>query len=142
MNGLEQTLPPDAVVMHTWVLDSTTELQGLRAALSRALHGEKVSAVKRLGDVPERMVLVATELATNAIRHGLAPTEVRLLRTAGGFLLDVTDQDPDSVPELAAADEQALGGRGLALAQSFALDVGWYCTTSTKHVWATFTNGR
>lgn len=81
------------------------------------------------------MVLVATESATNAIRHGLAPTEVRLLRLKEGFLLDVTDQDPDSVPELAPLDKHALGGRGLALAQSFSLDAGWYCTPSTKHVW-------
>ena len=56
------------------------------------------------------------------------------------FLLDVTDHDPDTAPQPADADTHALGGRGLTLAQSFSLDVGWYCTLSTKHVWATFTN--
>ena len=30
------------------------------------------------------------------------------------------------------------GGRGLLLAQSFSLTVGWYATATTKHVWATF----
>ena len=81
MSGLAQALPPDADVINTWVLDSIAELQGLRAALSHALHGPDAAVAGRLGDVPERMVLVATELATNAIRHGLAPTEVRFLRT-------------------------------------------------------------
>ena len=140
MSGLARALPPDADVINTWVLDSTAELQGLRAGLSHALHGPDAATAGRLGDVPERMVLVATELATNAIRHGLAPTEVRLLRTGEVFLLDVTDHDPDTAPQPADADAHALGGRGLTLAQSFSLDVGWYCTTSTKHVWATFTN--
>lgn len=127
--------------MYTWVLGSTAELKGLRAALGSALHGPDAAGAGVLGDVPERMVLVATELATNAIRHGLAPTEVRLLRAGEVFLLDVTDHDPDTVPEPTEASVRDMGGRGLTLAQSFSLDVGWYCTPLTKHVWATFTNG-
>jgi serine/threonine-protein kinase RsbW len=140
MSRLPQALPPDADVTHTWILDSTAELQGLRAALSSALHGPEAAGMGRLGDVPERMVLVATELATNAIRHGLAPTEVRLMRAGDMFLLDVTDHDPDTAPEPADASAEDMGGRGLALAQSFSVDVGWYCTPLTKHVWATFAN--
>jgi serine/threonine-protein kinase RsbW len=138
MSRLPQTLPPDADVFYTWILDSTAELQGLRAALGNVLHGPGAAGVGRLGDVPERMVLVATELATNAIRQGSAPTEVQLLRAGDMFLLDVSDHDPDTVPEPADAGVQDMGGRGLALAQSFSVDVGWYCTPPTKHVWATF----
>ncbi|GAA0571713.1 hypothetical protein GCM10010172_65240 [Paractinoplanes ferrugineus] len=138
MSHLPQALPPDADVLNTWVLDSTVELTGLRAALGTALRGSDTGDDDRLGDVPERMLLVATELATNAICHGLAPTEVRLLRAGEMFVLDVTDHDPDTVPAPTAASPQDMGGRGLALAQSFALDVGWYSTPSTKHVWATF----
>ena len=139
MSRLAQALPPDADVLHTWVLDSTVELRGLRAALGDALHGPDAGDGP-LGDVPERMVLVATELATNAICHGLAPTEVRLLRAGEMFLLDVSDHDPGTIPEPADASASDMGGRGLALAQSFSLDVGWYCTPPTKHVWASFAN--
>ena len=139
MSQLAQTLPPNADVLHTWVLDSTAELKKLRAAINGVLHGPDAATDSPLGDVPERMVLVATELATNAIRHGLTPTEVRLLRTGDTFVLDVADHDPDSIPEPAEASVNDMGGRGLIIARSFSLDVGWYSTPVTKHVWATFT---
>ncbi len=68
-----------------------------------------------------------TELATNVIRHGRAPAEVRLLRTGEVLLLDmtnhdldVTNHDPYTASQPADANAHALSGRGLALAQSFA----------------------
>ena len=67
--------------MHVWVLNSHTELRRLRQALQRALADYTSIATERLADIPDRMVLVATELATNAIKYGRPPTEVRLLRT-------------------------------------------------------------
>ncbi|WP_067501236.1 ATP-binding protein [Actinoplanes sp. TFC3] len=139
MSTLQQAPPPDAEVVCSWVLASTVELKGLRRSLNLALRNADTAAGDHLGDVPERMVLVATELATNAIRHGLAPTEIRLLRTGELYVLDVADHDVDTIPEPSEAQPQDSGGRGLALARSFALDVGWYCTTTTKHVWASFT---
>jgi serine/threonine-protein kinase RsbW len=142
MNRLPQTLPPDAEVLRTWVLDSTAELKGLRNALSQELSSPVSDDRDELGDVPERMLLVATELAANAILHGRAPTRVQLMRADGLYLLDVADHDPETVPTPNQADQGDLGGRGLALALSFSLDVGWYPTPSTKHVWATFTTSR
>jgi serine/threonine-protein kinase RsbW len=130
--------PPDAEELYVWVLDDTTQLRQLRSALQQALTGHPLVAGDSLGDVPERMVLVATELATNAINHGRPPTEVRLLRTPDCFVLDVADRDLSTVPELADTRPLHAGGRGLQLARSFSLEVGWYATASTKHIWATF----
>lgn len=130
--------PPAAAEIGTWVLENTTQLRSLRAALHAAISGDPMTDDESLDDVPERMVLVATELATNAIRHGLPPTEVRLLRTDDTFVLDVTDHDPTAVPRMTDTHPLDPGGRGLMLAREFSLDVGWYTTDAIKHIWATF----
>jgi serine/threonine-protein kinase RsbW len=130
--------PPEAEALHAWILDDSTQLRQLRSALQEALTGHPLVAGESLGDVPERMVLVATELATNAIVHGRPPTEIRLLRTVDCFVLDVADHDLSTVPELADTRPLHAGGRGLQLARSFSLDVGWYATDTTKHIWASF----
>ncbi|GIF02674.1 ATP-binding protein [Actinoplanes siamensis] len=130
--------PPDAELLHLWVLDTSAELRSLRAALQAALAEHSDARSGPLDDIPDRMVLVATELATNAIRHGRPPTEVRLLHTGELFVLDVADHDLTTIPELADTRPIDAGGRGLLLAQSFAVEVGWYATEQTKHIWATF----
>ncbi|AGL16580.1 ATP-binding protein [Actinoplanes sp. N902-109] len=130
--------PPEAEELHVWVLDDGTQLRQLRAALHEALTGHPLLAGDSVGDVLERMILVATELATNGIVHGRPPTEVRLLRGRDCFVLDVADHDLRTVPELADTRPTHAGGRGLQLARSFSLEVGWYATSTTKHIWATF----
>ncbi|MFI5842188.1 ATP-binding protein [Catenuloplanes sp. NPDC051500] len=132
MSNLNTSLPPEANEVRTWVLHSPDQLRTLRAGLSEEITGEP------LAEVPERMLLVATELATNAIRHGRPPTEVRLLRTEDQFVLDVLDRDPNTPPEPVDPSWESAGGRGLQIAQSLSLDVGWYTTPHAKHVWASF----
>ncbi|MDR7276524.1 two-component sensor histidine kinase [Catenuloplanes atrovinosus] len=114
------------------------ELRKLRAGLGEIIADAPWRDGDALADVPERMVLVASELATNAIRHGQPPTEVRLLRTDAEFVLDVLDHDPDTPPEPSDASTFASGGRGLQIAQRLSLDVGWYTADESKHVWASF----
>ncbi len=106
--------------------------------MHQAVHGHSSAAGQGTDDVLERMLVVVTELASNAIKHGLPPTEVRLSCTDEEFILDVADHDLSSVPELADTRPAGAGGRGLKLALSFSLEVGWYATDSTKHVWASF----
>ncbi|GAA1596462.1 ATP-binding protein [Actinoplanes couchii] len=124
--------------MAAWVLDSADQLRILRAGLIEALNEHATAPRESLADIPDRMILVATELATNAIRHGRPPTVIRLLRTRDQFVLDVADHDLATVPELADTRPVNAGGRGLHLAQALALTVGWYATDTTKHIWATF----
>jgi serine/threonine-protein kinase RsbW len=120
------------------MLHTATELRDLRAALHQALTGHAMLAGESLDDVPERMVLVVTELATNAIKYGRPPTVVRLLCTDDQFILDVADHDLENPPELVDTRPINAGGRGLMLAQKFSLEVGWYATETSKHVWASF----
>ncbi|MDW3845620.1 ATP-binding protein [Micromonospora sp. BRA006-A] len=130
--------PPQATELEQWVLDSPEDLRGLRASLRDALNRHGLVQGENLDEVPHLVVLVATELASNALRHGRPPTIVTLLTTDDRFLLDVADHDVSSVPELTDISPTDSGGRGLFLAQSVSLDVGWYATEKTKNIWASF----
>ncbi|AXO32902.1 ATP-binding protein [Micromonospora chalcea] len=130
--------PPQASELERWVLDSPEDLRVLRASLRDALNRHGLVQGEDLDEVPHLVVLVATELASNALRHGRPPTIITLLATDDRFLLDVADHDVSSVPELTDISPTDSGGRGLFLAQSVSLDVGWYATGSTKNIWAAF----
>ncbi|MGC4804671.1 ATP-binding protein [Micromonospora sp. DT233] len=133
--------PPHAIEVKRWALASGADLRGLRASLHEAITGLALGAGEELDGIPERIALVATELATNALMHGLPPTTVRLLRDDDVLILDVADHDLSTVPELADTRPLDVGGRGLQLARAFSLDVGWYATAGTKHIWASFPRG-
>ncbi|GLY26613.1 anti-sigma regulatory factor [Micromonospora echinospora] len=130
--------PPRAVELRRWMLCHPQDLRALRASLHEALTGDDLVDGARLDEVPELVVLVATELATNALRHGLPPTIVTLSASEGCFYLDVADHDLSTVPELVDFQPTGSGGRGLQLALALSLDVGWYATDTTKHIWASF----
>ncbi|MEW2442408.1 ATP-binding protein [Micromonospora marina] len=130
--------PPQAAKLNQWVLDSPEDLRELRASLRDALNRHGLVQGAHLDEVPHLVVLVATELASNALRHGRPPTIITLLATDDRFLLDVADHDVRTVPELSDVRPMDSGGRGLFLAQSVSLDVGWYATEKTKNIWASF----
>ncbi|GIM92494.1 ATP-binding protein [Paractinoplanes toevensis] len=130
------TVPyPSAAEICRWELGAFGDLRDLRAALRRAVAGTMTTAT---GDAIERMTLVVTELATNALRHGLPPAVVRLLREGDRLIIDVADHDRYAEPAVDAGRPLGAGGLGLQLTQTFALDVGWYATDVAKHVWASF----
>ena len=136
MPSLPASVPhPAAVELRCWRLDNFRELRRLRAGLRDAMAG---CAHPPPGDLAERMAVVATELATNALRHGLPPTEVRLLRDHDRLIIDVADHDLDAKPVLDEDRPLGAGGLGLQLTREFAVDVGWYIADNTKHVWAGF----
>ena len=138
MDLLPASRPPAPdVELRVWTLDDFAQLAQLRAALHGALaEGAGDAAV--VGELIEKVAVVATELATNALRHGLPPTTVRLSRADDRFLLDVADHDLAAVPELDEERPFGQGGLGLLFAHRFSLETGWYTTAATKHVWATF----
>ena len=135
---LSASQPPPVAEIQMWVLDTPAELKQLRASLYTALTGRDFPSNAQLDDVPEKLVLVATELATNALRHGLPPTIVKLGRAGHRFVLDVADHEPQVPPSLAEDRAPGEGGLGLQVARKLAVDVGWYVLDGTKHVWAEF----
>ena len=130
--------PPVARQLNVWVLHTGAQLHGLRTALHQALTGIVTTAGPALDDRTERMALVATELATNAIKYGRPPTVVQLLLSDTEFILDVADHDLETIFEPVDTRPGDAGGRGLMLAQAFSQDIGWYTTDTTKHIWASF----
>jgi serine/threonine-protein kinase RsbW len=139
MASLRSSPPPSATAMHQWLLTGYAELPLLRASLRQALDTQTEIPRKELDDVAERMAIVATELATNALRHARSPAVVRLSRTKSAFVLDVADEQPSVPPVPAEARPTGTGGRGLQIIQALASDTGWYTAAKAKHVWAKFT---
>ncbi len=137
--GLLASRPPATFsLVRTWIVQTVRELSDLRAEILSEIGTGSGDPVLDLGSVAHHMVLVASELATNALRHGIPPTIVQLLRDGNTYLLDVADHDLGSIPYVAGSQPPGQGGFGLQIARRLAVDVGWYATPTTKHVWARF----
>lgn len=137
--GLPLSHPPAGFdVVRRWELAATSQLRVLRHELSQAIGGGPSGGPRDLAATPDKVVLIATELAANALTHGLPPTIVELSRAERLWLLDVGDQDPSSAPVYAGVRVTGAGGLGLHLARQLSLEVGWYTTQTTKNIWATF----
>lgn len=136
--GLKASRPPAHFrPVRRWVLDTVAELHQFRAGLQEELNTRAHEFPDRpLGGVADHLVLVASELATNGIRHGRPPTIVELCQHAGRFLLTVADHDLGSVPRIAGDRAPGEGGFGLQIARRLSVDVGWYRTDEVKVVWA------
>jgi anti-sigma regulatory factor (Ser/Thr protein kinase) len=133
---LVASLPPDTFALErAWVLDSPEQLSPLRTAILTAIAGHGTAA-EALDEAAENLVLIASELATNALRYAYPPTVVRLLRDGSAFLLDVEDHSPGTAPYVAVGRPEGHGGLGLQIASSLADGVGWYTQGTAKHVWA------
>jgi anti-sigma regulatory factor (Ser/Thr protein kinase) len=139
MTGWSRTPPPDAdEEIASWSIDQPPQLRALRAALERWVRSEQGTPAGDAVDLVERLIIVATELAGNALRHGRPPTTVELLRSDRLLVVDVSDGDPSTPPTVDTGRSPGAGGLGLQLAERLAQDVGWYPAAGRKHVWATF----
>lgn len=137
--GLASSTPPDRFApVRSWRLDSVTDLSRVRRELLAEVTAEHAEPQLALGRVPENMVLVASELATNALQHALPPTTLDLASDGRDYLLDVGDSDLDSIPVLAGDRPVGAGGFGLLIARRLSQEVGWYTAAGEKHVWAIF----
>ena len=114
----------DGVALHQpFDVDS---LYAMRAAL--VAHGSELGAD---GVALERLVLVASELATNAVRHGGGQGTLRLWRTGVSIFCEVSDRGPgigDPQAGTRRAGPTEPGGRGLwicrQLADSLVIEAG------------------
>jgi len=132
------TAPARFVPVRSWRLGSVTDLSRVRRELLAEVTADHADPQLTLGRVPENMVLVASELATNALQHALPPTTLSLGSDGRDYLLDVGDSDLDAVPVLAGDRPVGAGGFGLLIARRLSQEVGWYTAGGEKHVWAIF----
>ncbi|MGW3644532.1 ATP-binding protein [Streptomyces sp. NPDC000878] len=111
-------------------------------ALARRRTHDHLTAWGHAPDAPTltNTVLLVSELATNAVRHGpLMEREFEVAITAltdGSCLIEVSDEDPTE-PRLREVDEWEEHGRGLHLVENMAEAWGvWNRGRHGKTVWA------
>jgi hypothetical protein len=139
--------PPD-MMSGTEALHQALLSVGPEAA--RAARAFTTSTLRewQLDDLVQEAVLIASELVTNAIRHGRCcagtddGVEMAWQRQAARVILMVTDRSP-LPPVLGTADQDAESGRGLQVVQALAASWGWMMLGATsKAVWAALTTPR
>lgn len=83
----------------------------------------------------EDLLLVVSELVTNAVRYGRPPLTMELEAGAGTVTVAVVDGTPEH-PVARVADDDAEGGRGLLLVDLVAAEQGVRPVPPGKAVWA------
>jgi serine/threonine-protein kinase RsbW len=125
----------------SWPLQLAPQLTKVRASVEalargRYAHPSLDAPEPSLLGVLERLALVVSELGGNALRHAHAPVTVSLSRLPRGWLLNVSDGDPDTAPLVEPAEGDQGRRHGLQVVSIVSADVGWYAEDGHKHVWA------
>jgi hypothetical protein len=128
-------LPDGRGEVWRWKLGNLAELPAARAALRGRLGGVGFPAADE-DTAGERLVLAFDELASNALRHGQSPVVATIVAGSGGWLLDVSDRAPETIPTPAVDRDPAKGGMGLQLVARLSVAHGWFVDDGCKHVWA------
>ncbi len=151
VGGQDGTRPDDVCVLVVRRDAMTPAAAGepLDAAVTLAAEPASGAAARRfvqrtlagVGADPDRvdtLVLLCSELVTNAVLHAAAPSEVRLRLRDGRVRLEVHDTSPQ-VPVARAQDLAATNGRGMvlvdALADAWGVEVGDGLPDVGKTVW-------
>lgn len=129
--------PPVSVEIQQWVIDSPGQLQMMRASLGAVLTGRPALAIVG-NEVMQGVMIVATELMSNALKHGLSPRTVRVGYGEDYLVVDVVDHELSAGPRDVQDRPMERGGFGLRLVLELASDMGWCVIGTGKHVWATF----
>ena len=115
-----------------WILP-----EDLTAARVARIHvAEFLSAIGAPADTVDDLVLIASELAANAVRHGAPPALLRIEETDGHIRVTVSNHGDAPDPRVLTADEGSGHGRGLAMVEAMADEVGWSRTGDRLDVWA------
>lgn len=119
-----------------WQITSLRQLSGVRAELRARLRSAARAAGANGDEVADRVLLAVEELASNGLRHGVDPVEARVVATADGWLIVISDGAIEQGPQPAVGRDPALGGMGLYLVAELSAARGWAVTGGRKHVWA------
>ncbi|NEK87836.1 ATP-binding protein [Blastococcus saxobsidens] len=117
-------------------LTDLRQLAGLRARLRTSMTGSPVVERPERDHWSERLVLIADELTSNALRHGGAPVAAVLGRRGDDWLIAVRDAAASVAPTPAQGRDPGLGGFGLYLVADLSSSHGWYVEPGTKTAWA------
>lgn len=113
-----------------WVL--AADQVSIREARSRV--AQRLDGLS--GDSLEIILVLTSELVTNAILHGAGPLGLSVAWDDRGVRIDVHDESPER-PVVRAVDHEAAHGRGLLLVDALADEWGVDGTDTGKSVWFT-----
>lgn len=119
----------------TWALD-------LRGSSAPVLVQVRRWAARTLDEVDDAdlgdVLIVVTELVTNAYDHGRGPSEIRMSRTPGGRCRVEVDDGCSAHPVVSSPSPATPGGRGMLIVEK--LTAAWgvreHRETGGKTVWA------
>jgi signal transduction histidine kinase/serine phosphatase RsbU (regulator of sigma subunit)/DNA-binding response OmpR family regulator/anti-sigma regulatory factor (Ser/Thr protein kinase) len=106
-------------------------IAGARATTSAALTDWGIT-----GPVVDDVMLIVSELVTNAVRHGKPPIRLHLRHCDEGLVVTVADGSP-AEPEVRDSDREVPNGRGLHLVAALSNQWGTRPTGLGKAVWCT-----
>lgn len=116
--------------MPEWTLPAEPRSVGrARRLTAGAMAGDSASA-------RDRVALVVSELVTNCVRHAGTDVALKLTRTNGDVLVEVTDYGSGRPTLLAPAPAEP-HGRGLMMVQALARQWGVTDSPPGKTVWCT-----
>jgi two-component sensor histidine kinase len=136
--ALWQSARPPRAMRELWCqeLHSLAELARLRARLRESLTGSPTVVQPEREHWSERLVLIADELTSNALRHGRAPVATGLSRMRDLWMIAVKDSSTEVPPLPAQGRDPGLGGFGLYLVADLSTQHGWFLERGAKTVWA------
>ena len=91
------------------------------------------------GEPREDVLLVVTELLSNAVDHGRGPVRLTVESRSGSVRIEVHDTAPDA-PRPQPLDPYAVRGRGLQMVEALSSQWGWTDGPAGKIVWAEVPN--
>ena len=106
------------------------------AAIARNAMANILGSWSVASGVVANVVLIASELVTNAVNHGRPPITLRVSRTTSELLLEVIDA-AGHVPRVLRPGPADDHGRGLHLVSTLAQKWGTRGTERGKAVWCT-----
>jgi anti-sigma regulatory factor (Ser/Thr protein kinase) len=93
------------------------------ASFARRAMGRAAELWRLDREMTETALLLVSELATNAIRHGTPPVRLSLRLDRDRLRVEVTDSSP-ALPELSQPGPDQISGRGLQIVQQLAATWG------------------
>lgn len=121
-------------------LSSLDQLARLRSRLRATTTGTATVERPEEDHWSERLVLIADELASNALRHGGSPVAAAISQAGDRWLVAVSDGSPDMPPTPAQGRDPGKGGFGLYLVADLSVQHGWTTVgRGQKTAWAVIT---
>jgi PAS domain S-box-containing protein len=109
---------------------------GPAVARTRSFVGEQLRAWRVPEETVEELILITSELVTNAFLHGRPPVDLRLRRSGTEVVLEVQDRAAVR-PRRRLAHEDDEHGRGMLIVSTLADAWGTRSIGTGKSVWAT-----